>query len=193
MADACSGSLNQRRNPINDKGIHASIALPARRPPDHFPFEAAQSRGPLPARSAQAGIVSIAMKSIPLISGQKYTVYTYTAARTNSRKEVVIQSTLESPEHHPCPFGTNNGTHRIGTYTMEDDDQPHCHLEIDLASTIILPGWDAPTLPATTEVPATPETIHKVLTNNINPHFERFELLATCPELPVTSTTDSRK
>ena len=131
------------------------------------------------------------MKAIPITKGQKYTVYTYSNAATHSRTEVIIQSTLDSPELHLCPLGTNTGKHRIGTYTLTDDDQFHGHLDLDLNSTIILPGWDTPALPATTEFPATPEAIHEVLIRNINSHFERFELLATCPESPDTTTPNN--
>ena len=127
------------------------------------------------------------MRTIPIISGGRYTLYSVSTATTAVRTEIVILSVLDSPELHPCHNGTKTGRHRIGTYTS-DHSQSQAHLDIDLHGTLIIPGWDTPASVGVMDSPPSPEELHEILAANVNPHFERYELLAPCPDTLDSST-----
>ena len=103
------------------------------------------------------------------------------------RTEIIILSVLESPELHPCHNGAKCVKHRIGTYTADHSHSP-AHLDIDLHGTLIIPGWDTPAIVGMMDSPLSPEELHEMLAANVNPHFERYELLAPCPKLLHSDT-----
>ena len=121
------------------------------------------------------------MRTIPIISGGRYTLYSVSTATTAVRKEILILSVLDAPELHLCHNGTKCVKHRIGTYTA-DYSQSQTHLDIDLHGTLIIPGWDTPASVGVMDSPPSPEELHVILTVNVNPHFERYELLALCSD-----------
>jgi len=127
------------------------------------------------------------MRTIPIISGGKYTLYAAATATMPVRTEIIILSVLESPEFHPCHNGTKCVKHRIGTYTA-DHSQSQAHLDIDLHGTLIIPGWDTPAIVGLMDSPPSPEKLHEILAANVNPHFERYELWVPCPDTLDSST-----
>ena len=127
------------------------------------------------------------MRTIPIISGGRYTLYSVSTATTAVRKEIIILSALDAPELHPCHNGTKCVKHRIGTYTA-GHSHSQAHLDIDLHGTLIIPGWDTPVSVGMMDSPPSPEELHEILASNVNPHFERYELLAPCP---VTLDSDT--
>jgi hypothetical protein len=121
------------------------------------------------------------MRTIPIISGEKYTLYAVSTATTAVRTEITILVVLDTPEFHSCHNGAKCVKHRIGTYTADHSHSP-AHLDIDLHGTLIIPGWDTPAIVGMMDSPPSPEELHEILAVNVNPHFERYELLAPCPD-----------
>ena len=137
------------------------------------------------------------MKSIPIIAGQKYTLYSVSSSAMADRKEVIIMSLIETPEFRPGQSGSRCGRYRIGTYRKARQREIY-HLDIDMLGTLVIPGWEREVLcdhekhgsfaiSATMNLAASPEAIREMLARNVNPHFERYELIVACPE-PLDST-----
>lgn len=108
------------------------------------------------------------------------------------RKEVIVISVSDNPEFRPRYNGSQSNKYRIGTYKTGRKHK-QSHLDIDLNGTLVIPGWErgilcdhekhgAFAISATMNLAATPEAIRDMLTKNINPHFERYELIVAYPE-----------
>jgi hypothetical protein len=137
------------------------------------------------------------MKSIPITAGSKYTLFTVSSSAMTERKEVIVISVSDTPEFRPRYNGSQSGKYRIGTYKTGRKHEQF-HLDIDLNGTLVIPGWERVILcdhekhgsfamSATLNLAATPEAIRDMLTKNINPHFERYELIVAYP-VPLDSS-----
>ena len=132
------------------------------------------------------------MKSIPIISGTKYTLITVSSVAKTERKEVIIESVSDNPEFRPLHNGAQCGKYRIGTYKTDDEHEQN-HLDIDLLGTLVIPGWEravtcnrkkhgSGTASDSMNYFAAPEAISDMLRRNVNPHFERYEFIVANPE-----------
>ena len=131
------------------------------------------------------------MKSIPVVPGNKYTILTVSAPATLGRVEVLIVSILEAPEFRPSPNGQNVVLYCIGTGTLAHDRA--CRdLDIDILGALVIPGWDQFTSSSAVPRPLSPEPIRQILDANLNPHFERYESLATCQNLPESAVSSAK-
>jgi len=123
------------------------------------------------------------MKAIPAIPGNKYTILTLSPKATLRRKEVVIVSTLKVPELRPSPNESKAVRYCIGTHTLAHDGE--CRdLDIDILGALVIPGWNQFTNPSAVHHALSLEAIRKILDANLNPHCERYELLASRHDLP---------
>jgi len=131
------------------------------------------------------------MKRIPLIPDHKYTMFSFDAPALTSRKEILLESVRDKPEFRRSHTGAV-AIYRLGTYWFSRVRTPF-QLDVDLHRTLILPGWDhgIPCIPglrrafavsATVNFVPSPEAIHNIISKNLNPHFQRYDLIARCPE-----------
>jgi len=81
---------------------------------------------------------------IPLILGEKYTIYGLSGIATTSCREIIVTNVLENPEYKksymsdkPNPYGN----WRFGAYRQFRKRKQY-HLDIELAKTLIIPGWN---------------------------------------------------
>ena len=141
------------------------------------------------------------MKSIPIISGSKYTLITVSSSATTERKEVIVESVSDNPEFLPRYNGAHCGNHRIGTYKTDGEHEQY-HLDIDILGTLVVPGWDSEVMcnrgkhgsgatSASMNNFATPDAISDILRRNLNPHFARYEFIVTNPKPLDTDAKES--
>jgi hypothetical protein len=134
------------------------------------------------------------IKSIPIKEGEKYTVYSLSGMATTSRREIIVTSTLETPEFRKSYTSEQPsvyGNWRLGAY-REQRKRKQYHLDIKADRDLILNGWnhlltDAEAYNcycgnACLNLAGTVEDVKGVIYRNINNNFSNHDILLAYPE-----------
>lgn len=140
-------------------------------------------------------------KSIPIKTGEKYTIYSLSGMATTSRREIIVTDVLETPEYRksyasdkPSPYGI----WRLGAY-REHRKRKQYYLDLKMCQSLIIPGWhhsktDADEYHcfsgnACLNLAGTVDEIKELVGKNINLHFSNYDIILAYP-VPHTELPD---
>lgn len=136
----------------------------------------------------------VMIENIPLLTGQKYTIYTISEMMaTTQRKEVIIDNLYPEPQHHPRFTGQHrspSGTWKYGGY-REHRGRKVFHLTLRPSQDIIIPSWGhldsdlgaygSFSGNACLNLAGSVEEVRQLMKKNINSNFCRHDIVLACP------------